>query len=195
MIDNFKIILPLLTLTPSSYHHLQIIKRKKDPGNENMENGQVCIKDYYIDDPKKFKVLYDSNIKPVCDTLNARAYICLNAKSWENTTKDMAIKIANIIREGTNYRSCKRVLSSISDNTKTVGKKYWVIDIDDGSEIGIPNQIKAECYVAYIPTLNGYHLITYPFNLSLLNINNNKSSEVVHKQGLTLLYYNNKQNE
>lgn len=193
MIDNVKIILPLLTLTPMSYHHLQIIKRKKDPGNEDMDNGQVCIKDYYIDDRNKFKRLYENEIKPICDTLNARAYICLNAKSWEMTAKDMSIKIANIIREGTNYRSCKRCLPSISEGTKTVGDKYWILDIDTGSNISLPEQISKDV-ITYIPTVNGYHIATSPFNLALLSIPEGKRSEIIHKQGLTLLYYNNKTN-
>lgn len=191
MIDNFRIILPLLTLTPISYHHLQIIKRKKDLGNEDMDNGQICIKDYYIDDRNKFKRLYENEIKPICDTLNARAYICLNAKSWEITVKDMSIRIANIIREGTNYRSSKRCLPSISDGTKIVGDKYWILDIDTGSHIHLPDQI-GDGVVTYIPTVNGCHIVTYPFNQALLNISKDKLSEVVHKQGLTLLYYNNK---
>lgn len=192
MIDNFKIILPLLTLTPMSYHHLQIIKRKKDPGNEDMDNGQVCIKDYYIDGREKFKRLYDNEIKPICDTLNARAYICLNAKSWEMTVKDMAIKLANTIREGTNYRSCKRCLPSISDNTKTIGNKYWILDIDAGSNIYLPERIKDECYIKYLPTVNGYHIVTAPFNQILLDTNGANISDIIHKQALTLLYYNNK---
>lgn len=192
MIDNFKIILPLLTLDPTSYHHLQIIKRKKDPGNEDMDNGQVCIKDYYIDDRGKFKRLYEREIKPICDTLNARAYICLNAKSWKITVKDMAIKVANIIREGTNYRSCKRCLSSISDTTKTIGNKYWILDIDTGSNIYLPDRIKEEYFITYIPTVNGCHIVTSPFNQTLLDTNGAKISDIIHKQALTLLYYNNK---
>ena len=52
-INNFSIIEPLMHFNEdrSSFYFIQLIKRRKDKGNEDMERGERLVKAYFVDKP------------------------------------------------------------------------------------------------------------------------------------------------
>lgn len=138
----------------------------------------------------------------LCEYYGARAYINLAAKDFDKLQKLMLVKLASDIHLD-NVRNPRRCLNSAAGELKS-RLPLWIVDIDDMSlkesvlkwldeynnkDREIP--VKRYLYVrSEIPTVQGCHLITIPFNLK-------EFSEVfpdidVHKNSMgTLLYYPN----
>lgn len=196
MIDNFELIKPLLTfLNDDIYYHLQIIQRKKDC-QEIGSNSRV-IKSYFVCKIESLEKIKQEVIN-LCKLFNARAYINLTPKSLKKTTL-LQIKY---LSERLYMNDLKKIWKSWNSCAGEIKgeENRWVIDIDGPTNGEISEFIEYQCepivknfngyviskIIEYIPTKNGYHIITTPFNLQQFK---EKYPDIdVHKNNPTLLY-------
>jgi mRNA-degrading endonuclease HigB of HigAB toxin-antitoxin module len=216
IVDNFEQIKQLLTFkSEDEFYHLQILKRKKDcPEHERARNNNArCVKTYYI---KNIEYLESkkSEIIGLCEMFNARAYINLNTKSFEKAALQLTKETVNriIFKQYEHvYRAYETVVGAKESN---VGDKRWIIDVDEKnmelvsktiyeitkcqsnrpkigeSTSGIPVYQNT---IALIPTVNGYHIITHPFNLKQIEPFKALHPFDIQKNNPTLLYFNKKE--
>ena len=176
---------------------VEIIRRKKDGGNSSLSCNEKVIKSYYINNIESLKFILDSEIIPICEALNARAYINPNIKSYKNAGIETASYILKLLRDGMSMKSCKTAFDKVASLTKTCGKKYWVVDADkdnrEDNRTILNYFLKNNLRFGVIPTPNGEHYLCEPFNIKDLRDNYKttfKSGTYIHKQGLTILYSN-----
>ena len=190
MVDNFDIIIPLLTFPDEdTFYDLQIIRRGKD--HPNMPSANRTIKSYYICKLESLISLKDE-IKKLCVVFGARAYINVAPKSLLKTT----LLQLNYLSKRLYGRDTKKIWKSWSTCVgKANGKeKRWVIDIDEPFEhndteiLDFLHGLKpiGDKLIAKIPTKHGYHFISKPFDLK--KFEDKYPNIVVHKNNPTLLY-------
>ena len=104
MTDNFKLIKEFIQSRwggqfdslADIFYTVEIISCTKD--NAQIIAGNHKFKTYYINNIEAFDK-YENKIKLLCDTLQTRAYISINAKSFKqvtlNTMAEYASRIAN----------------------------------------------------------------------------------------------------
>lgn len=187
-VDNFNQIKTLLTFNScDEFYFLQILKRRKE--NPEIGSNSTIIKTYYISSIN-YLTEKEEEIKTLCKLYNARAYINLTSRSYERIAFHNLKKITDCIMNK-DFKSIKNSYDSVC-GSYGFGEKRWVVDIDGKLNSYIEIEInmiepKGDKILAVIPTLNGVHLITKPFNLQ-------KFKELyplidVHKNNPTLLYY------
>jgi hypothetical protein len=189
MINNIYAINPILKFdSTDDFYFLQIIKRKKD--NPEVGSNSIVIKTYYIRSQDQLEFLMPEIIA-ICNFHNARACINLNVRSFEKTAFHTMKKISDIIMNR-DFKSVMSAYDSVCGEFGAGKNKSWVIDIDTIDEEFIedverninncpPEGMKIICQ---IPTKNGYHLISLPFDLREF-----KFPEIdIHKNNPTILY-------
>lgn len=189
MINNIHAINPLLKFDSSDdFYFLQIIKRKKD--NPEVGSNSIVIQTYYIRSQDQLEKLMPEIIN-LCDFHNARACINLNVRSFEKTAFHTMKKISDIIMNR-DFKSVMSAYDSVCGEFGAGKNKSWVIDIDTTDKDFIeeverninncsPEGMKI---ISIIPTKNGFHLISSPFDLREF-----KFTEIdIHKNNPTILY-------
>lgn len=175
-IDNFELIKPLLEFEQEEdeYYVVFILKRRKD--NPEMKDNLKIIKEYYISSVDYLESKKEEIIK-LCEIFNARAVINLNKKSYKNTAFMLLEKLSFSL-SSENYRSLKNIFRKASGNAKIIGPKRWILDIDEKlSEERIQQfctfihrlRPEGKKEIALLPSKNGWHLITAPFDLKTFN--------------------------
>ena len=202
MIDNFELIKSLLEFPNNDiYYHLQIIRRGKDHPELPAKNRM--IKSYFINDINDLD-FYEQEIKKLCEIFGARAYINLAPKSIERTTLLQVKYLSQRVYDG-DYKKIWKSWDTCAGEVKGE-KPRWVVDIDSKDKFEILeikrfiNSLSAkilpmldtipptnrELVLTEIPTKNGIHLITKPFNLQQFK---EKYPDIdIHKNNPTLLY-------
>jgi hypothetical protein len=200
MIDTFEQIETLLSFDdPDLFYHLQIIRRGKD--HPNLAAANRTIKTYYIDNNEKLSKL-KQEIIDLCEYFGARAYINLAPKSYRKCTMQCISDMAKRALDG-DFKKIYKCWNTVVGYIKS-DKPHWIIDVDGPTTGGcISEFIEYECeplnytmyylnkvyeskIYAYIPTKNGYHIITKPFNLKQFK---DKYPDIdVHKNNPTILY-------
>lgn len=205
MVDNFELIDNLLEFRnpDDDFYMVQLIKRAKD-GRENMTCNNVVFRTVYIQKPGQLLELKD-DLTAQADLFNARIYINLNVKSFRRCTLDCLSELAKRVKDD-NYSKPYRIFDSVAGASGCTGQKRWVVDIDWD---GIPDTEDREQYIlelrrfidslkpeipwfftkiiAEIPTRNGVHLITTPFDLGEFRKSVYAAIDV-HKNNPTLLW-------
>ena len=198
MIDNFELIKPLLTfLNNDIYYHLQILRRGKD--HPELPAANRVIKSYFICSLESLDYV-EEEIKKLCEFFGARAYINLAPKSIKKTTMLQLKYLAERAYIG-DYKKIWKSWNTCAGEIKGEEPR-WVVDVDDNSD-SYPIKDKVnnirhliddlmpktlDSRVIYeIPTKNGVHLITTPFNLQ--QFKKEYPDIDVHKNNPTLLYY------
>jgi hypothetical protein len=201
MINNFDLIRPLMDFSDSdTYYFLQILKRRKD--NPGLAKDMVVIDDLFIYNLAHFDAIMDSIIQ-TCDTNNARAYFRINKRSAKKTAFQMLKRITDIIMSE-DYKAVRVAFSSVSGEFPGDDDKKWIVDIDwkdfEGRKafLGVMHQriedlqkeTGREPMMEMIPTKNGYHLITRPFNIQRMTqfLADNNAKVDIHKDNPTILY-------
>lgn len=205
MVDNFskisECIKSVLQEIPNEYSsndvyfHCQIIRRSKDNNGEG--SNSRLIKAFQIDSEHPIEH-YEEHIKKMCEDENARAYINLSPKSKHQTAVRMLNELADCFQKN-DFNYLNRLWNSAAGKVGAI-RKLWVIDVDyeDGRPMYSPSHLKwyidNECeplngeskIFADIPTKNGMHIITRPFNLQKFKLNFPVID--VHKNNPTVLY-------
>lgn len=198
-IDNFKLLVGLLDFpTDDVFYFGQIIGRRKDQiDKENFGPDNRVYRDLYF---KSLEEFWDkeTEIKKFCRFFHARAYIHLNKRS----KKDVAFEALRIMAEHLakgEYQSLRSVYSTACGQKQSDPNKKWILDIDfDNVENKIEMRAvinalepKGDKILAVIPTLNGQHYITRPFNSAIFAVKFSHLNDwSLQKNNPTLLYCN-----
>ena len=202
-VDNFDLIKKHINTSDdgSEFYMLQIMKRTKDQIGYEGKRKQSTIKSYFISSPEYLEAKRDEIIR-LCEMFNARAYINLNKKSYKQALlKALEILAGKIAHEDYEIKSLFE--SACGQTGSCDGLKTWLVDFDS-KDIDELNRLKdiiesvepkdVEKIVETVPTRNGYHLITRPFNKKEFNELYNESIDI-HKDNPTLIYMNLKDDE
>lgn len=194
MVDNFDALARFITFdNPREFYFIQIIRRSKD--NSEIGSNNQYIKSYNVyshDDLKNKK----TRITDLCTRLNARAYIHPSPRNDETIALMMLEETAKLIRER-QYPNTRNLWATMCGRYIPPGsKRLWIIDIDEPKDpednihlISIldacqPFNVPKERL--WIPTKNGWHLITIPFDLHTFVM---EFPDIdVHKNNPTVLY-------
>ncbi len=147
-----------------------------------MKTGQYTINVYYLYQKNEL-IRYKERIIEDCLDNNARAYINLNKLDAEMIGFDMQHLIIDYMK-GRQYHAIRNAYAKTCGNYKTQ-KTAWIFDIDlidkdgnyDPKQLELAEDItntihllhkeeKKKKYkiLGYIPTKNGFHIITNPFH-------------------------------
>ena len=196
MIDNFKLIKPFLKFPDDDiYYHLQILRRGKD--HPELPAANRVIKSYFICSLESLDYI-EQEIKDLCKLFGARAYINLAPKSIKKTTMLQLKCLAERVYIG-DFKKIWKSWNICAGEIKGEEPR-WVVDIDHSDNYPIKDKINnirhliddlmpktLDSRVIYeIPTKNGVHLITKPFNLQ--QFRKEYPDIDVHKNNPTLLY-------
>lgn len=197
VVDNFDLIKPILHFEPShkSIILVYLVSRKKDGNTKvNGSNRVRTIKSYYF---QSIEYLEEKmgEIRTICSAFNCRAYICIQPKLMKKvlfTLQRITMDGIEGMMSADNKIHLTGFLDSAVMKTTALAKyKYWVVDVDQEEKDSIIEQIKqrrhgeGEVIKAVLPTVQGWHIITTPFDSRDFEIENVE----IKKSGLTLLYY------
>ena len=194
--NNFEIIKPLLKFeNPNEFYMISVICRKKDI--EGMKGNNRVIKDYYIFSLKDLEDRMDEIIK-LCDLFQARAYIRLSRRNSETIAKKMIAELG-LAFQNNSFQHLRKIYSTVVGKDKGLDNLRLIdVDFDSGvtfvtnpiRELGaILTDLKpiGEKIIASIPTKNGVHIITKPFDLQAFK--EIFTQMEIHKNNPTLLYF------
>lgn len=189
MINNFDTIQLLLDFrSDDDFYHCQIIKRKKE--HPELRSNSYIVKTYYI---KKYEELdyYRDEMIALAELHNARVQINLNRRSFEKIAFHTQKKIADQLMNK-DYRSVRKAYNSCCGKYSNETDKKWIIDIDtkdsdfmEEIEELLHNRLDVHDFIE-LPTKNGYHIITKPFNLQ--EFKKYYDNIDIHKNNPTILY-------
>jgi len=197
MKDNFEQIEKLLIFdSEDDFYHLQILKRKKE--NPDIGSNSYVVRTYCIRS-KENLMEKRTEITEMCNTHNARAYINLSPRSFEKMAFHTLKKISDIIMNK-DYKEVRKAFESVCGTYGNGKHKRWLIDIDwvdfeDTTDVqtkiipllaDLQRETGVEPLLEYIPTKNGIHIITRPFNTSTFKYLHPKID--IHKNNPTILY-------
>ena len=200
MIDNFELIKSMFYFNEANnmFFHCQIVQRAKDHKPNKVKEG--AINTYLIKSREHLDRLKDEIIL-LCEHYGARAYINVAGKDFDTVNKSMLAILANAVcSKSISAMNPVRILNRCIGVEKSRMPR-WIIDIDDLSiKDSILEWLDKEndnsdhrngryLYVrAEIPTVQGCHLITTPFNTKAFS--EAFPNVDVHKNSMgTLLYY------
>lgn len=189
-INNLPLISSLLPTAGDYFCHLQILRRGKD--HPDLPAANKLIKSYLVRDVDHLENIM-SDVTFLCEHYKARAYISAEVKSFAKLNTLIMCKLATNQHTG-NVINPWHVFNSACGELRGIEKR-WVVDVDtkDPDTMEAIKDTISKCrsrvedkIITTIPTLNGYHLITYPFNVQAFS--HVWPDVSVKKNGLTLLY-------
>jgi hypothetical protein len=192
MTNNFEQIKKMLKFEKDYFYFIQIIQRKKEIPELGSNNR--IIRSYMISSLEKLEK-NEAEIIQMCEMFNARAYIHLNRRKWSKIALECLRHNAELIANGQHDGIKSSLETTIGrHNCEPKGEKTWIVDIDEK----LPQYtMQVEDYInslepeglkvkSILPTKNGYHLITSPFNTQTFK---EKYPNIdIHKDGCTILY-------
>lgn len=152
------------------FYYLQILQRKKE--NPQLGSNSRVIKNYYIKNLEYLDNKYEE-IKELCVQFNARAMLRLNKRSFKKVAFKTMVNVANSMSNG-EYAFVNKSYDRACGNGHNDPNKKWILDIDNPYTSDWLERVKEKIYsfepvgekiIAELPTKNGVHLITSPFNL------------------------------
>lgn len=194
-VDNFHLIRPLLTFeSEDDFYFLQIIQRKKDGYKGSVKgtnNSARLVRSFYISNIDYFDAIEDE-VKTLAEDFGARAGINLNKRSRKNVAFHTLKKITDQIMNG-DYWNIPNAYNTMCGKHSQSKDKMWIVDIDEPETemrpiIDLINNLQpeGEKYVTTIPSKNGYHIITTPFNIK--DFSDHYPDIDIHKNNPTNLY-------
>lgn len=183
-------------LKEDDFYWIQVLKRNKD-GNSTSSSKQV-IKDYTIFNKTIFNEC-EKEIKDLCKLYNARAYIWVNPRNYKKFQLNLLKTTIDAI-DSNSHSVYKLVNKAIANSRSSNYEKLFILDIDtkdidrvdEYQEIIIKSNCIGNPEWDLIETVNGYHIISHPFNLQLFDqllAIEHLSKIDIHKDNPTLLYY------
>lgn len=199
-VNNFELIRNTLEFPDeNSFYFLQVLKRRKD--NPGLEKDMKHLSDYYIYSFQQFDELKERIITQ-CDAENARAYFRINRRDAKKVAMQVLKRTVDYIMSE-DYRAVKNAFASCAGEFHSDPDKKWIVDIDwKDVPPGVDRDLYLDMVIAKvqllvaetgrdesiyrIPTKNGIHIITRPFNLKLFK--DSYPAIDVHKDNPTILY-------
>jgi hypothetical protein len=198
-VDHFDKIEKILNFSDEDkFYFLQIIKRRKD--NPGMKKDLRLIDSFFIYTHSEF-ISYKERIKEICNQNNARAYIRLNRRSSKAVALCTVSRIIENVSAG-QYKNAKNAYQSCCGSTMKETDKTWICDFDYKDfpdDFVFTDMVKTikdlqfetgkEPLMLHLTTVNGFHLITRPFNTKKFkDAYPNLKNFDIHKDSPTLLY-------
>lgn len=169
MVDNFEQIKKLLNYnSEDDFYFLQIMRRKKE--NPTLTSNTKIIDELFINSNEYLDTKKEYIIQ-MCNMFNARATIRLNRRSYKTCSLQSLSNLAQQIANGQSP-NVSRLYSSVVGKYHNEPIKRWIIDIDqkeiDSTMLPTLERIKpiGNKLIDIIPSKNGYHVITSPFDVS-----------------------------
>lgn len=172
MVDNFSLIASIMQFdTPNHFYFLQIIRRAKDVP-EIGSNNQF-IKAHSIYSVEELMRRKDS-IVDLCNKLGARAYIHPSPRNDKVIALMMLEELAAIMRTE-QFPNTRNLWATMCGRyTPEKQHKLWIIDHDNDSGLDVETIIRwidhddmrpgGKKVRLVVPTKNGNHIITTPFD-------------------------------
>ena len=199
IVDNFDQIRKHLLFDNEGdwFYHIQIIVRNKDEQNSGKKNSRV-VKSFYVSS-LEYLDRHEEDIKNFCRMYGGRAYIRLNPSSWKKCAFKGIGEWARILEES-RFSAIRKVVDEMAGQYNADGiQKRWIVDIDTKDDRYINDVAETVCacppeepankIIDVIPTKNGVHLLTSPFNLQEFRKTYPEKELAVQKNNPTLLYY------
>lgn len=190
IVDNFDILLPLLTSKKSdTFYTVQIVKRAKDHPGERV--GESALAFYYIKDRAQLIRLREELIT-LSNLYGARVYINVSPKSRKKLQENVA---QELLRKYINGEYDNPAHTTKSEAGKLKSKTpMWIVDVDDVTVsdekyINIKNWIEDRNIIPIIiPTMTGFHFLTPKFDSYAFEQEFPETH--IHKNSMgTLLYF------
>lgn len=172
MINNIDLIKPLLTFSnKDEFYMLYIFKRKKDQPEGEKDNHQSVrtIRTYSVSNLEYLDKRMPEVIA-LCEMFKARAYIHIRKQDHKDVGLLMIERLALRLRNGVVNQA--NLFESVVGELHSKEKR-WIVDIDNKfpAEVADTELIinmcdpEGEKIITKLPTKNGFHLITKPFNV------------------------------
>lgn len=178
-VDNFELVKPLLRFrSDDDFFFLQIIQRKKDHpgGNVNgTNNNNRSIKSYYVRSLDYLDFI-EPEVKKLAEVFQARVGIDLNRRTYSSLGFKMIKKVVSHIENGQENKIYK-AYQSVCGKHADENRRKWILDIDENpftEHSQLRSMLKkiqpvGDKFIEEIPSLNGTHIITSPFNVKEFN--------------------------
>ena len=189
-IDNFDILMKHMDFIDVNDRYIvHVMRRPKDckalANQLGASEAQRLIRTYYIDNLDYLKAKIPA-IKELCRSCNARAYLIAAPKDNFDCLMNLGQKILETIRNKNYSVKPEHLLRQAYCENHKSRKKQWIIDLDNDEMHGwtkdevialIKAIIHEDCKhgeeeaekicneIYDVPTRNGFHIITPPFNL------------------------------
>lgn len=208
MINNFQTLDPLIQFdSTDDCYFVQFLKRHKD--NPEMTKNMINVDNMFIYSKYDYWK-YQDRIIEIANLHNARAYIRINRRSVKKIALLSNTQVAHLLLTE-DYKAVKNAYLSAAGDHRSINEpvRKWIVDLDnpiekkanrDAYQMTIKNIINAlhseynlnskkDKYqmLAEIPTQNGIHVITNPFNLQRFR-EVWKGELDIHKDNPTILY-------
>lgn len=185
-------------LSYNEFLFISIIQRKKDGNDIPSKNSDYrTIKIFTISSYNEL-LAYKDKIVSLCKKLNARAYVNLEKRNYNEIALHCASECINLVQNNCANNILKVVQSCCAKYRATKADKYYVLDIDV-TDTGVLQQainLVEECkgnILTILDTVNGHHVVCSVFNrekyYQLLHMKNLDFIEVKSNSPV-LLYYN-----
>ena len=193
-IDNFSLLQSkLIFLSDDDFYHIEVIGRKKDGSTCN---SQQHYGSWFLTSQKMLQSIQD-DVKQLCISRRARAYINLNPKSKKQLTLQLMQKCLDFIK----CDSFNGIFSALDSAAGTLNgprsRKTFIVDVDidqvrpwsgEDTFAEVASMI-SECRHGedwqdpfLVPTLNGLHVISSPFDVKQFNEKKLALPEWVHAE-------------
>ena len=192
MIDNFSQIQNLLKFDNKyEFYFIQVLQRSKE--NPQLGSNNRLIKAYYCFS-KEYLGQRKVELVKLAEVFNARIYIHLNRRDVKRIGFEMGEDLFKRIKDD-QLESIHRIFESTCGKHNSEKDKTWIIDIDTKEISYIDEVIKViedmkpigdSKIVDIVETLNGYHIISKPFNSQ--DFGRVYPKLEVHKNNPTILY-------
>ena len=191
MINNLEQIKSLLKFeNENEFYFVQVIQRSKE--NPDLGKNNNLVKAYYVYSLEYLDKKFPEMVK-LAELFNARVYIHLNRRNAYNIALELMEDLAHNIR-GNHLKTLDKSYSSVCGKHHSEKDKTWIIDIDEPLSDYLQDWFYNKLYkvrpegnkvVAYIPTKNGFHIISKPFDVSTAEL---ATDIELHKNNPTILY-------
>lgn len=178
MLDNLETIIQYLDFSdPDKFYFVEVLQRKKDL--PDLDRSIRLMQTYTVSSEEKLRAIYPE-IKLMCDTFKARAYMYINRRSRKSVGRAMLKTLADYIYSD-QYHGLRNLFTS-ECGKHSAGDKIWILDIDcsyetmDDYKTGIlladkfkelTEQVQpiGDKFIGVVPSKHGYHILVKPFDL------------------------------
>lgn len=190
ILDNREQLLKMMPFRPDIFYYFQVMSRKKDnPGQSR--DIQLLSKCITSEDALN---LYMPEIEALCKEFGARCYVSIWPRSIEKFTKEMNVRLASRVKNGSYSFKVFREFDSISLSRDIIQwkgiipKSICMLDVDtlDGEDLrSLEEYLKAGGIeiVDIVPSVSGKHYICsnfYPLKFGAKKVDNAEIWEFDH---------------